>query len=475
MKNLGKVVFFMLLLPYSIFAGVTASVNSKSVELGDMVTLTLDIAGDNAVRPNLNSLCGADIVSSNTSTSIQGLNGVYKKSILLSYKFLPQKSCEIEAIEIEIDGKNEKTEPIHIEVKPMDKAKDSDFVLSLESDKNEVFVGEPFEMTLLFKQKRNIEAVDSKFTPPNLKGFWVKNESKPTRYDDGQYIISKVIYTLAAQKEGMVKIANAQMSIASRANQRDSWGSWIPTIHWKSYFSNEIDMHVKALPEGVHLIGDLNISATVDKNEINANEAVNLSVQVQGSGNLEDIKSFKPYIEKVSVFEEKIVLETSKLSQKMAFVADENFVIPSFELKFFDPQTKEIKTVATKEIPIRVKNAKPTSELTIKRDEKEVSSQIQTDMISQNGVQIYWIILGFIVGLACGIGIALLKPWQFIMKNRGNSLKEPRTLLIKLMPYKGDAEVQNLIEILEKNIYQKENIKIDKKVLKEILKRYAIN
>ncbi|MFA6191353.1 MAG: BatD family protein [Sulfurimonas sp.] len=476
MKNLGKIALFLLLVPYALFGGVTAIVDSKSVELGDTVTLNLDITGDNVTRPDINALCGSDIISTNTSTSIQGVNGVYKKSIILSYKFLPQKSCEIEAVNINIDGKTETTEPIKIEVRPVDKAKDSDFVLSLESNKKEMFVGEPFDLILQFKQKRNIEAVDSKFSPPDLKGFWVKNESKPVREDDGTYITTKVIYTMAPQREGNLKISGAQMSVASRSNSRDSWGSWIPAVKWKSYFSNEVELDVKPLPVGVNLVGNFSISATVDKEEINANEAVNVTVEVQGNGNLEDIKTFKPYIDKVSVFDEKMVIEKSELSQKMAFVSDEDFVIPPFELKFFDTATKEIHTVSTKEIHVKVKNAKPKEPLLIKRDESAKAVQTESSAnISVNEISRYWIVLGFVAGLVFGVLIALLKPWKMIGKKRSSSLHEPRTLLVKLMPYKHDAEVQSLIEILEKNIYQKENIKIDKKSLKEILKRYEIN
>lgn len=471
MKNLGKIALLVLLIPHAIFGGVVAGVNSKSVELGDTVTLNLDITGDNVVRPNLNSLCATDILSSNSSTSIQGVNGVYKKSIILSYTFLPKASCEIEPIELLIDGKMQKTEPIHIEVKAVDKAKELDFILSLESNKSDVFVGEPFDLTLTFKQKRNAEAVESKFVAPDMKGFWIKNESKPMREDAGEYILTKVVYTIAPQREGVQNISSAQMAIASRSSARDGWGSWIPIIKWKSYFSNELEIHVKSLPAGVSLIGDFALTATADKSEINANEAVNISVEVSGHGNLEDVKTFKPYINNVTVFDEKIEINGLKLSQKMAFVADEDFVIPPFELKFFNPTTKEIQTISTKEIQIKVKNAKPKTELTLKRDERVELPRTEN---SQNEINIYGISLGFIVGLACGILIALFKPWKWIVKNKTHSLKEPRNLLVKLMPYKNDVQVQNLIEILEKNIYSNANIKVDKKVLNEILKRHAI-
>ena len=272
------IVFALLLLPHAMMAGVVASVDTKSVELGEMIVYSLDISGSNMQLPSISSLCGSDIVSSSTSTSIRGVNGVYKKSNIVSYSFVPQKSCEIEPVSVVVDGQTEKTEPITIEVKPLSQAKDSDFILSLESDKKDVFIGEAFEITLLFKQRRDAEAIDSKFIAPDFKGLWIKEELRPERYNDGAFTLTKVVYKVAAQREGNLTIKNAQMNIASRSNTKDNWGSWVQKIKWKSYFSQELNITAKPLPQGVSLIGDFTLTTQADKEEINANEAVNITV-----------------------------------------------------------------------------------------------------------------------------------------------------------------------------------------------------
>ena len=468
MKNLGKNTLFLLLFANALHAGVVASVSAQSVELGESVTLTLDISGESIQKPSIHSLCGSNISSSGSSTNIQSINGMYKKSSILSYRFLPQKSCEIEPIDILVDGKVEKTELIKIQVKPVSQAKDADIILSLESSKKELFVGEPFELTLLFKQKQNIQALDSKFTPPDLKGLWIKNESVPQQYEDGEYKITKVIYTMAAQREGLLNISSAQMAIASRSNTNDAWGTWVANVAWKSYFSNELEISVKPLPEGVNLVGDMNISVRVEQNQINANEALNVHVEVEGAANLEDIKTFKPSIEGVSVFDEKIVIEGEKLSQKMAFVSDEDFVVPSFVLRYFDTQTQEIKSVQTQAIPIKVSNTKPKQELIIQREQNQTESAPSASSESE-----YGIILGFLAGVIFGVLLTLYKPWRFFQKRKSLSLGTPREQLAKLLPYKEDADAQALIETLEKNIYSNQDIKIDKKLLKELLKKYS--
>ena len=47
-------------------------------------------------------------------------------------------------------------------------------------------------------------------------------------------------------------------------------------------------------------------------------------------------------------------------------------------------------------------------------------------------------------------------------------------LLMKLLPYKDDNEVKKIVGILENNIYANKKEEYDKKVLKEVLKRYDI-
>ncbi len=474
MKNLGKIIFIFifLLFPHAMFASIKATLDSNYVELGDMVTYSLTISGDDVKRPNISTLCDSDVVSSSSQRSIQMINGDVKKSYVLSYKFVPQKSCEIPPISMEVDGKVEKSNSVSLKITSGVVKKDASFVLTLSSDKKEVYVGEPFKVTLLFKQREDAEAIDSKFIAPKLKGFWIKKESKPTRYKDGRYVITKLTYTMAAQRVGDLKISRAQMAIASRANTRDSWGAWIPQVKWKTYFSNSLDMKVKPLPKGVELVGNFSIKATVDKTEINSNEALNVVVEVDGIGNLEDIKSFKPYIDGVSVFDEKIVIKDDKLSQKMAFVADKDFTIPSFSLKYFDTKTSEMKTIQTQSIDIKVKGAKAQVPLRVRRakDSKEKPQKVETQINYESSNLLLFI--SFIVGLACGIIVMFLKPWKFKTKDKTLNIKDDKALLMKLLPHKDDEEVQAIVDILENNIYSDKKINIDKKRLKKIIKKY---
>jgi len=476
MKNLGKILFIIFLIPNAIYASVTSSVNYKSVSKGEMVIFSLKIRGSEVQRPIINRICDSDVISTSSQTSIEIIDGDYKKSYILSYKFMPQKSCEIKPVDVDVDGKIETSKALKVEVKPMSRDKNADFLLTLKTQKKEFFVGEPFELTLLFKQKRSAEAVDSKFTIPTMKGFWIKGESKPERRNEGEYAITTVRYILAAQREGDLKIEPAQMSIASRTSSKDVWGSFAPQIKWRSYFSNELVFNIQPIPFGASLVGEFTISSKVDKKKINPNEAVNVTVEVHGSGNLEDIKTFKPYVEDVSVFDEKIVVEGMKLTQKLALVGDNDFVVPPFELKFFNPKTKKIETIATPEIKVEVlgQNIKP--ELKIKRDETRVKEDVKvnTEVVRSESNPMLMSVI-FVLGIVFGIVLMLLKPWSMFKSEKRVNIKDEKLLLVKLLPFKDDKAVQEILDILENNLYTEDKKKIDKKVLKELLKKYEIS
>jgi len=473
MKNLGRILIFFLI-PHAIYASIKASLDTHYVEAGDTVTYSLSISGDDVKPPHIEKICGEDVISSSTQRSMQMINSDITRSITFSYEFVAQKSCEIKPVEVEVDGKLQKSNAESLKVVPASVLqKDAPFVLSLVSEKKEVYVGEPFVVTLLFKQKEGSGGIDSRFTPPTFEGFWLKEQSKPINYREGIYNITKITYTLSAQRVGKLKISKAQVQIASRANRVDSWGMWIPQVKWKRYNSNDLNIDVKELPQGVTLIGDFKISTEVDKTQIHQNEALNLVVKVEGVGNLEDIKSFKPYIDGVNVFDEKIVINKNTLTQKMAFVGDDDFTIPPFKLKFFDIKTKQIKTISTNEINIKVTGVKKDQSITIKRpDVKSEEQPLKTLKTKQTNSSKSMLILVFLAGLACGIVLMMLKSYRFSKKQKTPDIKDHKQLLIKLLPYKDDEEVKSIVEILEQNIYENAQKKVDKKMLKRVMKRF---
>lgn len=473
LKTITKIILLFLITIHPLFGSLSSRVDTKSVELGEVVTFSLDISGDKIQKRDITSICNSDVISTSSQTNMQIINGVVSKNYTLNYKFMPQKSCQIEPLQIEIDGKVEFSQAIDIEVKAPRQSKDANFMLSLSTNKEELYVGETFELTLTFKQKNGANALDSKFTPPEFNGFWVRSESQAQKTQDENYITTTMIYTLLPQRVGDLKISRAKMEIALRDNKIDAWGGFMPTIRWKSYFSNELSVSVKPLPMGVTLVGDFTINLLLEKDEINANEALNALIEISGDGNFEDIKSFKPYIDSVGVFEEKAEIGESKLSQKITFVAQNDFTIPPFEIKYFDINTKEIKSISTKEVHVRVKNAKPQKELIVKTDDEQIIKN--SDVSINDGYDKISIFIALIAGALLGAMLMLLKPLISFKRAKKSSIKEPRVVLAKLLQHKDDEEARRIIDKLEQNIYKNKSIEIDKKALRELLKRLKID
>jgi len=479
MQYLGKLIIIFFISQQAIYADVVAKVDNTHVGFGEVVTYNLILSGEDIKKPDIYTLCGEDVVGTGSSTSIQVINGEYKKNYVLSYKFVPKKSCTIESVSLEIDGKTQKTKPIDIVVEKFVASKNDDFFLTLSASKNEVYVGEAIELTLLFKQKKSAKVVDNKFVNPEFKGFWVKGEPKQEVTNDAEYINTKVIYSVSPQREGVLEITPASIAIASRQNTKNYFGGFFPEVKWKTYFSNDLNITSKAVPSGVDVVGDIEIQASADRSEINPNEAVNVTIKVKGKANLEDIKAFKPYINGVSVFDEKIVIKEDLLSQKITFVADRSFTIPAFSLKVFNPITQEIKTVSTQEIMIQVNNAKvkPEEELRIKREDtpKIDDTKVLVEAKGFENLDIFLSAAIFLAGIVIGVLLMLLKPLIFLKGEKKFNTQNHKMLLVKLMPYEENTDVRELIDVLEANMYNNETQVIDKKKIKEIVKKYEIS
>ena len=110
--------------------------------------------------------------------------------------------------------------------------------------------------------------------------------------------------------------------------------------------------------------------------------------------------------------------------------------------------------------------------LNIKRQESRSDAQ---ESIKITQIDSSTSVIIFVFGLVCGVLIMIFKEKINFKKEHKISIKDPKNLLVKLLEFKHDPQVEEIIDILEKNIYQNQNIEIDKKSVTEVLKKYKIN
>ena len=477
MKILGKLLLFTTLFLYNLHAEVRATLNTEVLRLGDTAVLTIQASGEEVQMPQIDTLCGVDVLSTSRATNVQVINGNYSNFQKFSYTFEPTHDCTIEPIAVKIGDKYESTDPLTLKVKQIKTEKDAPFILTMQTDKKEVYVGEPFKLIVTLKQRYDAEAVDSKFTPPKLQNFWIKEQKQSQRTQEGEYGVVRLVYIVAAQKSGKLHIGRGKLQVAQRSHARDAWGQWFPQLQWRSFYTNELDIDVKPLPQGVTLVGDFHIDATVDNDSVDANQAVNLTITVDGEGNFEDIGSLKPHIEGVNIFDEEPTIK-GKFVQKMAIVANEDFTIPPITLTYFDLKTKQVKTISTKPLHVSVKHSKKTKSEPVEIERAKSETPTVANAAKNGGEHSsFALIAAFAVGVSFG-ALLLLIPWKKIVRQEKRthkvSIKDERAVLNLLMRHiEEDEEVRSTVRKLEQRLYEGKSVDIDKKALKALVAKYT--
>ncbi len=481
MKNLGKMIlFFLISLP--LWAEVRVSVDKEQITRGERITLTLHISGAGEIEvPPLNELCGYSIEGRMQSRKEVFSNGKRVQEHSVMYEFMPEQSCVIEPFPVIVNGKEEMTNPINITVSKMAISKNDPFIVKLATDKQSVYVGEPFEVKVDFKVRRNIEALAESISLPENKNIWVKSEEKGKPFVQDEYAIRKNQYAMAAQQSGKLSLGPLRWDVKVRSQSKDYWGTWLATTKTRTVFSNELDIEVKALPEAITLVGEMDIDISVNQREVNAGEAVNVTLKVEGKANIEDIEAFDIHIDGAQVFKEDPTashyLQEGKyfgsFVQKLALVAENDFIIPSFELKYMDVKTDTVKTIKTEPISIKVLNPSSSmkEELKIARAEERVDT-VQDD--EQSSLTYIEGILLFVSGMVLGVVFSMI-PWKTLLKKekkKSVSVKESKDVLQLLMSHMGnDGDVEEMVKKLSENIYEGASHPVDKKKLQEMVKR----
>ena len=135
-------------------------------------------------------------------------------------------------------------------------------------------------------------------------------------------------------------------------------------LNWQKIYSNALHISVKPLPNNLELFGDYSLTSTVDKTFVDANQPVNLTISITGKGNIDDIQKYNLTISNVVSYADEPKIESTfqtdeyggNFTQKIAFVAQSDYIIPKIELTYFDKNTNQVKTIHSEPINIKVIN-----------------------------------------------------------------------------------------------------------------------
>lgn len=378
----------------------------KVVETGEYFRLSYVVNGKGTAfnGPKLNSfLFSGPMLSTNQSTQIIG--GKVSQTSSYSYNYTVHAkqtgTFTIPSATVTVNGKKYTSNSLKIEVvkgygnkqqpgstrvtTPKQNSQtainDQDLFVKINVDRKNIFKGEQILATIKVYTRVNLSRFgDIKI--PSYSGFWSQEIKVPEQISLVRENINGVIYNvgtikksiLVPQQTGEITIEPFELEcfINQRSQSRsvfdDFFGSG-QTIRKKLY-SPEVKIQVRPLPanapEGfTGAVGSFSLSARLDKENVKTNEAVNLSISINGKGNfklIDPIKvdfpaDFELYDPKIS---DNINVRDNgiKGSRIMEYLVIPRFAgifnIPAVKFIYFDPASASYKTLSSKSFTINV-------------------------------------------------------------------------------------------------------------------------
>ncbi|KAF0198776.1 MAG: hypothetical protein FD166_1028 [Bacteroidetes bacterium] len=433
--------------------------------------------------------------SQSSSTSMQIINNQVTRSIDYSFTYILQASSEgtftIGPASVNVDGKVYKSNPVTVKVvkgnapqprqgsqgsqgsqQPSGEIGSKDLFVRASANKSNPYQGEQIIVT--YKIYTRVPVAEYSITKaPGLSGFWTQDLLKDSKnlnqyretVDGSEYVVAEIKKdAMFAQKSGKLVIEPLDMDVIAQIQRKagrkptndpffdnffnDSFfGNTLQNVK-KTISSNQLTINVKPLPEnGKPLgfsgaVGNFTITASTDRTDLKANDAMSLKFTVTGKGNVKLIE--KPDLVFPTDFEVYDPRVTDNISTTASGVSGsrtfEYLIIPrnpgSFKIKpasfsFFDINAGVYKTLKSQEFTVNVGRG-DGSEGTFtaggdnKEDFKLIGSDIRfikTGKINLKPVNSYIygsVMFWMLIALPVILFIVFLLVWKNELKKRGN-------------------------------------------------------
>ncbi len=337
-----------------------------------------------------------------------------------------------------------------------------DYFFKVKVDKKKAYQREAILLEIDFHKKENLNNINLDFTPKD-KRFNFKKVDRRVEYKDG-YEIEKFKYLVFAKSKGWFKIRLKPVLTIDKNN------GGIGLLKNKKIIKlKPIQLEIIQVKRGINLVGEFNLTTSIDKPVVLANEPVHLNFNFIKNITLKNINLTYNSIKNTSIYKgdlkiTKISNKLEKLTKKIAFISDSNFTIPSLSIKYFNPKTKKVEITKTDEFNITVyKNNKIYKSLLDKIEPKKDIKYYENKIIKYFPY-IAIFIFGFLIGKFSRIKLPKFKTKKITLYDEIKESKNKKEIIKLLLPYINKGEILEHIKMLEK-----ENLKF-KKIKKEILK-----
>jgi len=372
-KRIIRLLLALLIMSVTLWgAGVKLRLGSTEVVEGSPLEVQIIAEGKNIEFPDIQDIGGFPIEGSTVSTKMEStyINGKFSSKNLktLHFTFYPETDLTIPAFTVQINGKSYQTKPVKIRVVKASEAvaKSVDgYSLRISSNKKQVYVGEPFIVTVDFFEPRNSSVVKVEYTPPKFKHFFSQSLGDERLKRSASGTLHQLQYLVSAKKEGNLTILPPKARVGLRSFNgvnRDPWGFFANDVQWRSVRANALVIEAKPVPSNVDMVGHYTVETHVDRTHAKANAPVTYTIKISGEGNLDDLADPKFDVPGVTVYgddpkvESKVIGEkpVSSYERKYVFISDRDFTIPSLTFRSFDYKTGKSKRLTTKSYQIKI-------------------------------------------------------------------------------------------------------------------------
>ncbi len=377
---------------------------------------------------------------SSTSSSTSFINGKRTSSFQQTYTYTLLASKEgtftIPPASIKIDGQQYTSNGVRITVLPPDQSTNSidqqntqnrNSQASAQNQANEVnniFVRTLVSKTRVHEQEAlllsyklyyagvDVAQLTNNTRLPEFKGFLKQElemgeiQAELEHYNGRNYQTAVLYRTLLfPQRSGDIVIEPAQFEALLRVQNRaqvrsifdDFFNSY--TTVTKPLVSPGITIHVASLPAGKPTgfsggVGQFAISSEISSTKLQTNEAVTLTLTIQGAGNMKLLKTpAVDWPEGFEVYDPKVTnnfkntssgVSGTKTIEYLAIPrAGGTYTIPSVQFSYYDTQANTYKTLATSEYTLditRSANDEATTAVVNNFVQKEDIQQLGTDI-----------------------------------------------------------------------------------------------
>ncbi len=496
-KTLSVYLWIWCLVSLPLFAAeVSARLSANEVEKGSTVVLTIEVhhkPGERVAFPSLQYVGDAKVVAHNEehrhTYKIINSQSIIEKATILRLTLLPEHSMTIPPLTVRVNDQSYQTAPLHLEVvkSKLPATVDAPFKLLMQSGKSKVYVGEPVVLTLSLMVRSDVDlSPKTSLAPPPFDGFDATQLPGQRSYHKGNYTVQEIRYVLTPQREGNFTVPPATAHVGVMDRTRFTFFLTYPTKFY-DIKSQAIEIAVLPKPKEAELVGSFKVDAKIDKRTIEANEASNLTITIEGKGDLESFELPDYRIDGVTIYSDDASvhkeLRGGKLysvwKKKYAMIASRDFKIPERSIKVFNPKTQKLETLTIPSFAVHVKAPAATqANGAAEKDTGIVHSATQTakrepsvkeTIVQRRGVAWYWLLAVLLLGIVIGVLLTTLRKrmpkLHFELKNSDEALR-------LLMPHVSkDPEVEAMVrKLMAKK--RGEKVEIDKKTLKALLMRY---